>query len=101
MWAGVPVLSYISKKKDPSKDFVFKNSFGWFESNQILELTLANWTSIDVDVIEFNKHFQKSEKLPAKDHNWNPIMNDNLKYTKSFTFDVDGEIFTVLHNMIN
>jgi hypothetical protein len=28
MWAGVPVLSYISKKKDPSKDFVFKNSFG-------------------------------------------------------------------------
>ena len=66
MWAGVPVLGYTSKRKDPSKDLAFKNQFWELQSNHYLVLQLANWETEEVEVNEFNASFARSDKLPAK-----------------------------------
>jgi len=64
-WDGVPVLSYVSKRKDTTKDLLFKNQYGEYVSNHLLELTLANDKTVKVEVNEFNNSCWKSEKLFA------------------------------------
>jgi len=69
----IPVLSRTSKRKDPTKDLVFKNQFWQYESNHLLSLTLWDWTTVDVDAELFNRDRQKTEPLPCKlvtDENW-------------------------------
>jgi len=66
LWSNVPVLSYISIKKDGAKDLLFKNQYGEYVSNHLLELTLADGKTIKVDVNEFNNSYQRSDKMPAE-----------------------------------
>ena len=66
LWWEVPVLSYKSFKKDKTKDFTYKNHLWILTNNHYLELTLADNTTAEVDVNEFNLNCQKSEKLPAE-----------------------------------
>ena len=66
IWAWVPVLGYVSKRKDPSKDLAYKNQFWELQSNHYLVLSLANWKTEEVEVNEFNSSCVRSEKLPAK-----------------------------------
>jgi hypothetical protein len=66
LWGDVPVLSYKSIKKDKTKDFTYKNHLWVLINNHFLDLKLADDSSIEVDVNEFNLNCQKSEKLPAE-----------------------------------
>lgn len=99
---GIPVLSYVSKRKDPSKDFVFKNQFWQYDdTNHILVLSLADWTTQEVQITEFNRDFTRSEKMTALDQHWEFITNDSLKLVKTFTFTDLWMTFTLLPNAIN
>ena len=66
LWGDVPVLSYTSIKKDKTKDFSYKNHLNVLTNNQFLELSLADKTTVEVDVHEFNNNFSRSEKIPAE-----------------------------------
>jgi len=59
----VPVLSYVTVLKDPSKDLTYTNQFGKLENNQNLKISLADGTAIEVDSIEFGKHYQRGEEM--------------------------------------
>lgn len=98
---NIPVLSYVSKRKDPSKDLMFKNQYWQFESNHLLVLSLADWTEVEVDVIEANRDFGRSEKMVAKNQYDELITNSNLNITKEFRFTDNWMTFTVLPNCIN
>jgi len=95
MRGWVPVLSYTSKRKNPSKDLMFKNVYGEMESNHLVELHLADDTTVDVEVNEFNQSVQRSEKITAKDHRGDIIDTDTkLPKVEYFVFDTPeyGEI---------
>ena len=66
MWSWIPVLGYVSKRKDSSKDLAYKNQFWELQSNHYLVLSLANWKTEEAEVNEFNSSCVRSEKLPAK-----------------------------------
>lgn len=51
----IPVLSFKSKKIDKTKDYHYKNLKWEYMSNHILEISLADGTTVDVDVIDFNR----------------------------------------------
>jgi hypothetical protein len=68
----------VSKRKDPSKELVFKNQFNNYESNHVLVLSLANGETAEVEVNEFNKHYMSSDKIVAKDMNDEFIYNETL-----------------------
>ena len=70
LWGWKPVLNYTSKKKDPTRDYVYKNQYGEYVENQILELTLL-WNegkteTQEVIVTQFNDGFIRSDKMEAK-----------------------------------
>ena len=96
LWWGVPVLSYKSFKKDPTKDLMYKDKFGQWTSNHYLKLTLANEKEVDVEVNEFNRDFERSEKMLAEkctDNRWNLL---------GYEFDTnDWWKIIVAENMIN
>jgi len=62
----LPVLSYTSKRKDITKDWTFKNQFGTIESNHLLVLNLADGSTTEVEITDFNANFTRSEKEEAK-----------------------------------
>jgi hypothetical protein len=98
----VPVISYVSKRQDPTKDLVYKNQFWQYDSNHILVLSLADWTTAEVDVIEFWKNYEISEKVEAYDHHNELINNQSLPLVKAYTFKTKEHwTFTVLPNSIN
>ena len=66
LWWEVPVLSYKSVKKDKTKDFTYKNHLGVLVNNHFLELSLADESKIEVDMLEFWLNCWQSEKLPAE-----------------------------------
>jgi len=100
MWWWVPVLSYKSKKIDNTRDWHFKNKFGEYESNHLLELKLADGSTTDVEVVEFNRSATKSEKMIAYDENGEYILLGSNP--KSFTFKTEEHWeFTVLPCIIN
>lgn len=66
LWWDVPVLSYKSFRKDKTKDFSYKNHLWVLINNHFLELLLADNTTVEVDVNEFNLNRSVSEKLPAE-----------------------------------
>lgn len=95
MWGDVPVLSAKSLKKDKTKDYTYKNHLGQLISNQDLELTLADNSTVVVDVHEFNLNFSRSEKIPAE-----PITN-GVSVT-GYQFDVpEYGKFIVSSSLIN
>lgn len=95
-WGWVPVLSYVSKKKNPARDLTFKNLHWEYESNHLLELSLANDTKIDVEVTEFNTSVERSPKMAALDQKGNVIDTDTkLSKVESFTFQ-DPEFGTIV-----
>ena len=61
-----PVLSRTSKRKDSTRDLVFKNQFGQYESNHLLELKLWDGTTLDVDAELYNRDKKKTEPMPCK-----------------------------------
>ena len=66
MWLWQPVLSYSSKRKDPTKEYVYKNLYWKEESNHYLALTLADWTMVESEVNEYNSNKWRSEKQFAE-----------------------------------
>jgi hypothetical protein len=66
MWLWQPVLSYSSKRKDPTKEFVYKNLYWKEESNHYLDLTLADGTVVESEVNEYNSNKWRSEKQFAE-----------------------------------
>jgi len=98
----VPVLSYVSVMKDPTKDLTFKNQNGILENNQLMRLELANGTTVDVDSIEFGNNFTRSDKMEAKFEHGEVITTENHKYAKEYRFESKefGE-FVVLSQIIN
>jgi len=99
----VPILSYVSKKKDPSRDFIFKNNHNVWESNHYVVAQLADGEEVEIEQGVFSNSFTRSDKLPAKDQNGNSIDTDSkLSKLETLTFDHSeyGEI-TVLYSAIN
>jgi len=94
-WGWVPVLSYVSEKKDPSRDYLYKNQYWEFTSNHLLNLSLANEKKVKVNVTEFNKSYERSEKMTAE------VISDWQNTTwYRFSNEEFGQ-FTVKPNMIN
>lgn len=93
---GVPVIWFTSYRKDKTKDLVFKNPYGVWESNHYLELKLANGETVDVEVNEFNRDYTLSDKIVAEPR------TDNKGHLLGFAFNSDeyGE-FIVAPNIIN
>lgn len=95
MWWGVPVLSYKTVKKDESRDLTYKNQHWVMVNNHYLQLELAKWDPVTVDVNDFNTGFTRSEKLPCEvKSDWSNVTGYTFK-TKQFWE------FTVLPQMIN
>jgi len=102
IWWGVPVLSFDTFRKDPTKDLLFKNQFWAFESNHYLKVKLQNNETVEVEVNEFNRSHTKSDKLEARNQYGELIDLENLKLAKTFTFDTyDHGTFTVALGAIN
>lgn len=66
LWGWIPVLSYESYRKDPSKDLTFKNNFWHYESNHYLKLSLANGETVNAEVTEFNRDYTRSDYNDAE-----------------------------------
>lgn len=72
----IPVLSRVSVRKDPTKDFVYKNEAGVYMSNHYLDLKLANGKTVNVEVNTYNRDKQKTEPLPctvSTDETWETV----------------------------
>lgn len=65
LWGGIPVISWKSTRKDPTKDFVYKNENGVYISNHYLDLSLANGEVVSVEVNTFDRDRQKTDPLPC------------------------------------
>ena len=101
MWTWIPVLTYVSKKKDSKRWFTYRNANDVYVNNQDLVLELADWSKEQVDVNEFGDSFERSDKMEALDENGNTIMlwMSPLSYTfKDVEWYCD---ITVLSNSIN
>lgn len=48
----MPILSYVSRKKDASKDYTYKNHKGEYINNQMVQLTLANGETPEIEVLD-------------------------------------------------
>lgn len=96
MWGWVPVLSYKSFKKDPTKELVYKNQFNAWISNHYLRLELANKKTVEVEVNEFNRDYTLSEKMYAEK------ATDNRGNVLGYEFKTEdwGE-FIVATNLLN
>ena len=96
MWGWVPVIWFTSFRKDPTKDLVYKNQWGTWESNHYLKLQLADGNEVDVEVNEFNRDYTLSEKITAEPR------TDNKGNLIGYAFNSDeyGE-FIVAPNIIN
>lgn len=95
-WWGIPVLSYESYRKDPSKDLSFKNNFWHYESNHYLKLNLANGETVNVEVTEFNRDYSRSEYYDAE------MRTDNRGNILWYVFEDDTYgVMVVAPNAIN
>lgn len=96
MWGWIPVIWFTSFRKDPTKDLVYKNQYGTWESNHYLKLQLADGNTVDVEVNEFNRDYTLSEKIIAEPR------TDNKGNLLGYAFNSDeyGE-FIVAPNIIN
>lgn len=96
MWWWVPVLNYTSFRKDPTKDFEYKNPINqqWVH-NHYLILELANWEKPEVEVTEFNKSSVLSDKVPC-----NVVSNGSTVTWYEFDTDDFGK-FIVTAKTIN
>ena len=96
MWGWVPVIWFTSFRKDPTKDLVYKNQWGTWESNQYLKLQLADGNEVEVEVNEFNRDYTLSDKVIAEPR------TDNKGKLIGYAFNSDeyGE-FIVAPNIIN
>ena len=99
LWGGKPVLSYVSEKQEPERDLVYKNQYGEYTENQLMNLTLLtkDWKTENQKVLvtSFNDGFNRSEKMPAE------VKTDGEKAV-SYTFDTkDHWKFTVDYKIIN
>lgn len=96
LWWGIPVLSYKSFKKDPTKDLMYKDQFGQWKSNHYLRLTLANEKEVEVEVNEFNRDYERGEKMRAEK------CTDNRGNLLGYEFDTpDWWKIIIAENMIN
>ncbi len=98
LWGGKPVLSYVSERKDPTRDLVYKNQYGEYTENQLMNLTLltkdGKTENQKVLVTTFNDGFERSEKMVAdvkKDYDDKPI-SFKFETEEYWTFTVDYKI---------
>lgn len=97
LWAWVPVLSWETKRRDNTKDLVFKNQFWQYESNHDLLLQLLDGTTATVDVTLFNRDRSKCEPMLAK------LIVDDKTWATSYVFNTEEYwVVTILSsNFIN
>jgi len=99
LWGGKPVLDYVSEKKDPTRDFVYKNQYGEFTENQLMKLTLLkeDWLTDTKKVLvtAFNDWFSRSDKMEAK-------VEKKKKKVLSYTFTTEEYwTFTIQPKVVN
>ncbi len=97
LWSWMPVLDYKSKKKDSSRDYVYKNQYGEYVQNQILELTLlkidGKTKTENVIITEFWDGFTRSDKMECKVESNGSSPTGYVFDTKEFwEFTVDPKV---------
>lgn len=60
IWGWIPVLSSKSKKKDITKPYMYFTPKWEQIVNQLVTLSLADWTEVDADVNEFGQFHESS-----------------------------------------
>lgn len=104
MRGWVPVLSYVSKRKDNTKDFLYKRGNEYI-NNHMLVLTLAerdkhwDYKQVEVDVLDFNRDYtllHEDNRLEAKEE------RDSQGNLVGYTFVTeDYGTFTVSPSVLN
>lgn len=99
-WWGMPVIKYVSYRKDPTMDFVDKNPItGKYVENQGLKVTCINKDKeeevFDVLAIEFGKNHGMSDKIKCE-----VLKDGNVVTGYKFNDEHFGE-FVVLPEFIN
>ena len=82
LWGDKPVISWVSYRKDNTKDREYKNlSTGLLETNHYMKLELSDWTIVeDVTNYNFLRDRKKTEPLSAK-------VTNNEDWTTSYEFN--------------
>lgn len=97
LWNWVPILSYTTKKQDPTRDLVFQKNWIW-EDNHLLCLSLADWKKVDVLIKDFWQWYTKSDKMFAtvimtrNTSDWNPITLYEFEHQDYGKFVVDSNV---------
>lgn len=95
IWAGIPVLSSKSKKKDPTKPYMYFTPKWEQVVNQLVTLSLADGSEVDADVNEFGQFHESS---PLQVATINTLPNGE----KSYIFNTaDYWEIEVLSSVIN
>lgn len=94
LWNWIPIIDYVSKKKDLARDYTYENVKGEVVDNHVMELKLADWTTIDTLVTEFHKGYTKSEQEF-------PIEERTKDWQKYFKFEKDWKEFEISSKIIN
>lgn len=110
LWAGVPVLSIQTVKKNKTQDLVYKDPMSnAYIENQYFEVTLADWT---IDKLVLRKSFMDGKTLSDEvecgaitlsGDRINKVTVPDLSRVKidSFIFNIDGKELLVASNCIN
>jgi len=102
MRAWVPICSYESKSKDPSKGLSYNDGKGNIIDNNLVVLKLSNGETVEVFNNEFGRDYTVSDKFVALDHNNETIHNETLKRVKEYRFDTKEHwTFTISTQCIN
>lgn len=94
IYAGLPVCSMESFKKDKRYQLVFRNEYGQWVSNQMVRLILSDGKTIEAPYDDYMANKETSEKVFVKNIEGK---GEDAKYV----FEVDGETFSVDKNVIN
>ena len=92
----IPVLAWESFRKDPTKDFEFKNQFGQYETNHYMRLMLADGTQVEVTNYNFLRDRSKTEPMFCKE-----VKDESWKTTYVFDTGTYGQLTILNSNFLN
>ena len=97
LWGWQPVLDYVSEKKDPTRDFVYKNQYWEFTENQLMKLTLLKEDgSTDTKKVlstAFNDWFIRSDKMEAKiESNGDEVLSYTFTTSEFWEFTIQPKV---------
>ena len=94
LWGWIPVCDYTSKKKDETRSLSYENVKGEVVDNHIMELKLADWTTIKTLMTEFHKGYTKTEQEF-------PIEVRTKDWQTYYKFKKDWKEFEISKKIIN